>query len=321
MQIKFSGGIYKCRAIFAGLPIGQSRSNAIVMISIFAPSHRAAAVLAAAVFAVAGAAAPAQAQVRLKTHYVISMTGVSVGQIVWFLDIDARHYTASANGKASGVLSVLVNGEGSVVTQGVVLNGRPAPSSFTSNITDDEGKSELRMTFERGVVKEVVTQEPPPTADRVPITNADRRGVSDPLSAMLIPVKAGDDALSTANCNRVLAIFDGRRRYDLELSFKRVDQVTIERGFSGPVLVCGVVLQPKAGYRADSTLVKYVAGRRNMELWFAPISGTSIIAPVRVLMPTLIGTLKIQADQFEAGATPAPVTPPSVTSPVVTSPR
>jgi hypothetical protein len=57
-------------------------------------------------------------------------------------------------------------------------------------------------------------------------------------------------------------------------------------------------------------MVKYVAGRRDMELWFAPIAGTSIMAPVRVLMPTLIGTLRIQADQFEAAAsaaTPVPV--------------
>ena len=47
-----------------------------------------------------------------------------------------------------------------------------------------------------------------------------------------------------------------------------------------------------------------------MELWFAPIAGTSIMAPVRVLIPTLIGTLRIQADQFEAtasAATPVPV--------------
>ena len=142
----------------------------------------------------------------------------------------------------------------------------------------------------------------------MPVTDADRRGVADPLTAMLIP--AGDDALASANCNRVLSIFDGRRRYDLALSFKRIDKVTIERSYSGFVLVCGVILQPIAGYRADSMLVKYVAGRRDMELWFAPIAGTSIIAPIRVLMPTLIGTLEIQADQFEAVASPpSPVTP------------
>ena len=211
------------------------------------------------------------------------MTGVSIGQIVWLVDIGDKRYTTSANGKASGVLSVLVNGEGSVVTQGSVVDGHPAPSNFTSSITDDEGKSELRMTFEDGVVKELVAQEPPPKPDRVPVTDADRRGVADPLTAMLIPVKAGDDALASANCDRVLPIFDGRRRYNLALSFKRIDKVKIERSYSGFVLVCGVILQPIAGYRADSMLVKYVAGRRDMELWFAPIAGTSIIAPIRVI--------------------------------------
>jgi hypothetical protein len=110
--------------------------------------------------------------------------------------------------------------------------------------------------------------------------------------------------MAASDCSRTLKIFDGRRRYNLALSFSRMDKVAIERGYSGPILVCAVVLQPIAGYRADSTIVKYVAGRRNMELWFAPISGTSIIAPLRVLMPTLIGTLKIQADQFEAAASP-----------------
>jgi Protein of unknown function (DUF3108) len=297
---------------------GQSWSNATVMISVFAPRHRAAAaILGALICAIVGASGmPAQAQTRLKSHYVISMTGVSVGQAVWVLDIDDKRYTTTATGKASGVLSVLVNGEGSVVTQGVVANGNLAPSNFTSDIIDDEGKSELRMTFERGVAKELVTQAPPPTADRVPITDTDRRGVVDPLSAMLMPIKAGDDALATANCDRVLAIFDGRRRYDLTLSFKRVDKVKIEGGRFWDVLVCGVVLQPIAGYRADSTLVKYVAGRRNMELWFVPIAGTSIIAPIRVLMSTLIGTLNIQADHFEAGPfTPAVVAPPPNGSP------
>jgi hypothetical protein len=52
-----------------------------------------------------------------------------------------------------------------------------------------------------------------------------------------------------------------------------------------------------------------------MELWFAPIAGTSIMAPVRVLMPTLIGTLKIQADQFAAAAS-APTPVPVETSPL-----
>jgi hypothetical protein len=73
-----------------------------------------------------------------------------------------------------------------------------------------------------------------------------------------------------------------------------------------------VVLKPIAGYRADSMLVKYVGGKSDMEIWFAPITGTTVIAPARVVMPTLIGTLEIAADRFEiAPSRPAAVGEPA----------
>lgn len=268
--------------------------------------------LAALTMLIAAAFDRADAQIRFKAHYTLSMTGVSIGQIVWFVAIGDQRYTTSANGKASGVLSVLVNGEGAVDVRGVMTEGHVLPRFFTSKILDDEGNSQLRMTFDDGVVKELSGSVPPPGTDRVPITDADRRGVSDPLSAMLIP--ANGEPLQPANCNHVLSIFDGRRRYDLTLAYKRVDKVALERSFSGIVLVCSVVLKPIAGYRADSMLVKYVAGRRDMELWFAPVSGTSVMAPIRVSMPTLVGTLEIQADQFD-------ILPPLPEAPATAAPR
>ncbi|HEY1474641.1 MAG TPA: DUF3108 domain-containing protein [Pseudolabrys sp.] len=256
------------------------------------------------------AVGPARAQGKVAAHYSLAMTGVKFGEIVWLIDIGDTLYTTTASGKASGVLSKLVNGEGSVAAQGNIAPDRLNPSSYTSTITDDDGANKLEITFADGVATETITPQPPVYADRLPVTDADRRGTADPLSAVLIPTKLGGGTMAASDCNRTLKIFDGRRRYDLALSYGRMDKIEIERGYSGPALVCSVVLHPIAGYRADSMMVKYVAGRRNMELWFAPIAGTSIIAPVRVLMPTLIGTLRIQADQFEVAAappTPAPV--------------
>jgi hypothetical protein len=210
---------------------------------------------------------------------------------------------------------VLVNGEGSVSAQGGIAADRLNPSSYTSTITDDDGTIKLQMTFADGAATETITPQPPAHADRLPVTDADRRDIADPLSAVLIPTKLGGGTMAASDCNRTLKIFDGRRRYNLTLSFNRMDKVVVERGYSGPILVCSVVLKPIAGYRADSMIVKYVAGRRDMELWFAPIAGTSIMAPVRVLMPTLVGTLKIQADDFEAVASP-PTLAPVETSPL-----
>lgn len=268
--------------------------------------RRAAAVLSGAIVALsmAASALSASAQGRLIAHYTISTAGVSFGRIVWTVDIGETRYTASASGKANGVLSVLVNGEGGVVAHGVMANGRLIPATFVSAIADDEGDAELRMRFENGVVTDLVAPPPAKNPSRVPVTEADRRGVSDPLSAVLIPVEASGDVLASANCNRVLAIFDGRRRYDLVLSFKRIDKVNLKQGFSGLVLVCGVVLHPIAGHRTDSLLVKYVAGRRDMEAWFAPIAGTGVLAPIRLVIPTMLGTLAVSADRFDASMPP-----------------
>jgi hypothetical protein len=249
------------------------------------------------------ASSGALAQGTLSARYTISMANVTIGHVAWSVDIGERLYTATASGKTSGVLAFLVNGDGGVITQGAVENGRLHPSGFISHIVDEDGDTELHISFEDGFAREQIVRGPPPRPDSVPITDIDRRGVADPLSAVLIPAAPGAP-LAAANCDRLLAIFDGRRRYDLALSYKRNDAIKIAQGYAGPVLVCGVALRPIAGYRRDSLLVKYVASRRDMELWFVPLAGTSVLAPIRIAIPTVLGTLKIEADRFQSVATP-----------------
>lgn len=261
----------------------------------------------AAKMTIAGAAAgallfgaAARAETRLDVHYGISMIGVPIGRISWAIHIGDVKYAASADGKASGALTMLVNGEGRVAVRGVIDGGRLTPEFFSSNVTDDGEIAGLQMTFENNAVKTLRVDETLQKSGRIPVSEADRQGVTDPLTAMLIGAPLGETPIAAASCDRVLAIFDGQRRYNLALSFDRIDKLTIGRGYAGPALVCGVVLEPIAGYRADSMLVKYVARRRGMEIWFMPIPGTALVMPVRVVMPTMIGTLKIDADRLEA---------------------
>jgi hypothetical protein len=228
------------------------------------------------------------------------MTRVTIGQIDWHIDIENNSYSTSADGKASGVLSVLINGQGSVVTTGTIVNWHLAPINFTSTIIDEDGKTELQILFSDGIAKESIIQGPRKKPELVAVNDVDRRDVMDPLSAMLITSDAPGGEPESIDCNRVLPIFDGQRRYNLVMTHKRVEKITIERGYSGPALVCNAILQPIGGYRTDSKVVKYIANRRDIELWFVPIAGTSIMAPVQVLVPTLIGTLRIQAEQFAA---------------------
>src|SRR5438105_14037772 len=45
-------------------------------------------------------------------------------------------------------------------------------------------------------------------------------------------------------------------------AFKRMDRVTAEKGYAGPVVVCSVSYEPIAGHRANIPLVKYLSEGR-----------------------------------------------------------
>lgn len=258
--------------------------------------------LCAAAFAATAVAQQPQPQeppppVNLMAHFSITMTHVRVGELNWAVSFAGDNYLASANGKASGVFSVLVKGEGSVTTHGSLMDGHLLPRNSRSVIADEDGAYEVTLTFDNGSLTHVAAKGAPPPEDRVRVTPNLLHNVTDPLSAMLIPY--ADNAFAPANCDRTLRIFDGRRRYNLALTYKRLDKITMKRGYDGKVLVCNVVLRPIAGYKVGSLLVRYLAGKDDLEMWFAPIAGVAVIAPVRALMPTLIGTMDIHADEFE----------------------
>jgi hypothetical protein len=99
-------------------------------------------------------------------------------------------------------------------------------------------------------------------------------------------------------CNRKLAIFDGRMRYDLQLSYKRLDRVRSEKGYQGTVVVCAVTFVPIAGHIPSRPVIKYMVDMRATEAWLAPIAGTRLMVPYQVSLPTPFGQGLMQATQF-----------------------
>ena len=95
-------------------------------------------------------------------------------------------------------------------------------------------------------------------------------------------------------------MFDGRRRFDLKLAFKRIERVKADKGYAGPVVVCAITFQPIAGYRPSSSLVKLLSEGRDIEMALAPIAGTRVLAPFRVTVVHMLGNLVVRADRFEA---------------------
>jgi hypothetical protein len=162
------------------------------------------------------------------------------------------------------------------------------------------------MTINNGVVKDyVVEPSSPPNPERVPITEAHRHGVTDPMTASLIRAAGNGDPLGPEACQRTMSIFDGRMRYDLQIAYKRMDKVKADKGYQGPVVVCALYFSPIAGHIPDRSAIKYLVELREMELWLAPVAGTRILVPFRISIPTPIGLAVLEATQFVSAAVPS----------------
>jgi hypothetical protein len=247
--------------------------------------------------------ADARADSKLEASYAITFARIPVGDATLSADLKESGYTIAMTGRAGGVARMVVNGEASLSARGILKDGRPEPRSFTSRITSEGESQDATTAFEEGNVTEVAVT--PPTDNRgLEVPEADRRGVLDPLSAMLVAVDAASGDLSQDACRRTLPIFDGRQRYDLKLAFKRMDKVSAEKGYAGPVVVCGLNYQPVAGHRASNPLFKYLSDGREMEVVLAPVAGARVLAPFGLSIGSTLASLVIWASRFEATAQP-----------------
>jgi hypothetical protein len=258
-----------------------------------------------AVATISAACAPARAQGKLDAQYSATLAGIPIGKGSWVIDIADKEFSATANGKTTGLLRIFAGGEGTSAAHGTMQGGRLVSTVYSSVIISSKKKDEIRVTTANGNVKEF-TVDPPADNDseRLPITEAHQRGVLDPMTATLMHVAGAGDLLSPEACKHTVSIFDGRLRYDLQFVFKRMDTVKADKGYAGPVVVCAVYFTPIAGYVPSRAAIKYIAKLRDIEIWMAPIAGTRVLVPFRLETPTPIGHAVLEATQFVSVASP-----------------
>ena len=247
----------------------------------------------------------ALAQGRLEARYEATLAGIPVGKGAWTIDVSDDQYVATASGGTSGLLKAFASGTGAGASQGRVVNGALVATNYSASTTTQKKIESIRMILSGGNVKEyAIEPEPPVDPDRIPVTDAQRRGVYDPMTGSLLRVPGSGDPLSPEACRTGAAIFDGRMRYDLKLDYKRMETVKAEKGYQGPVVVCAIYFSPVAGYIPDRAVIKYLTAQRNIEVAFAPLAGTRILVPFRMVIPTPLGSAMLEATQFITSASP-----------------
>ncbi len=241
----------------------------------------------------------AEVQAKLDAEYAATLIGLPIGHISWAVDLQENRFKSAATGSISGFLRLFLDAHGSVAAHGALSSGKPVASKFQLKLLAGKWSDDITIVFSGNKAKETVASaSASPPAEYVPLRDADRVNVSDPMTGLFVYV-AGNGATTVPQaCERTIAIFDGHSRYNLRLNFKRLDMAHPNEGYSGPVVVCSAKFLPVAGYDPKHFLITYLAAQRDVEIWLAPLVGTRLLVPYRASISTPLGVGVLEATKF-----------------------
>jgi hypothetical protein len=244
------------------------------------------------------AAADRGAAASLDIEYSVSLRGLPIGSARLKADVEDERYAIDFSGQVKGLVRLFSDGEASASAAGAAADGKLQPAQYSQYWIEDDDDETIRVAFSGATATDISVEPPVKRPERyVPVTKAHRTDVLDPASAFVWPAPGG---VTPELCDRTLPIFDGRRRFDLELRFSRTE--TFDEGdgsYSGPAVVCAVRYRPIAGHRPNRKSVKEMAANEDIEVWMAS-ADEAMAAPVRIRIGTKFGRVALNAREFSA---------------------
>jgi Protein of unknown function (DUF3108) len=241
--------------------------------------------------ALAQSAQPTQISIR----YNATLSGLYVGSANLRIALTPTAYNIEGSGSLSGVLKNLIGFKLNVNSYGTLSNNAMIPQRYTTEYGTAESSRSIKIDYSRAR-KAIVSTKPPffPSRSRVALRPEHLKRTIDPLSALFLPVKKNQTALAPENCQRLMPVFDGRMRYDLEISSAvlQKSRQTI-RGFSGPVLICQIRFLPIAGYSKPKGGLKKPEKNNQIEIWLTPMGSAGLLIPIKGRLPTPFGMAEI----------------------------
>lgn len=242
------------------------------------------------------------APATLAVDYGINLAGLPIGTARLAGSFEGQRYRADVSAVLTGLVGAITGGQGSAQASGTfasgTLAGSPQPNAFAIATRTAHAGIAVRMALRGGNVTQ--SEVIPPLLDmedRVPITAANKRGIMDPVSALVMPAQGRGELIDPENCNRTLPVFDGATRFNVVLSYGETR--TVEKpGYAGPILVCNARYQAVAGHRPDRPGVRFMEDNRDMSVWLAPVEGTRVLVPLRISVRTTVGTNIIEATRW-----------------------
>jgi hypothetical protein len=231
--------------------------------------------------------------------------GITLGKVDMDVKFAGDKYHAVSNLETSGVVNVFWQS-----TIQATSNGRLAGRQFTPELYDSfytghsEKHQEVSLTYENGYPARLYANPPYPVRG-FEVKPEEKKGSLDPLSAMIF-IASGIGARDGNPCSVKVPIFDGRRRYDIEMANAKKVEITTDNGlYKGPGVECEITYKQISGYSArvlkEANFPKIYARVAT----FAGKDGRTFTIPLRVWAKSPYGTVAAVATALKIdGAAP-----------------
>ena len=237
----------------------------------------------------------------LRASYALSIIGVPIGNADAAASIEPGGYKIDIGLRLSGLAALVTKAKGAATANGVIANGAVLSNAYANTTANANETRTVRMGLASGTVRAVEISPPFLDMDeRVPVTQAHKTSILDPVSALVMSVPAGQPLVGQTACDRTIPVYDGLVRFNVSLFYKGMRNVHA-KGYTGPVSVCSARYTPISGYKLDSQSTRYMAQNRDMEVWLAPMAQVHVVVPYYIKIGTKQGSLVIQAVDFHLG--------------------
>ena len=234
-----------------------------------------------------------------RATYALSIIGLPIGQANAAAALEPDSYKVEIGLRLSGLAALVSKARGAATANGQIANSVVLPAAYANTTANATETRTVRMGLAAGTVRAVDISPPFFDMDgRVPVTEAHKTRIVDPVSALVMSVPQGEPLVGPSACDRTLPVYDGLVRFNVTLTYSGTKQVQT-KGYSGPVTVCSARYTPIAGYKLDSQSTKFMAENRNLEAWLAPVEAAHVVVPYYISVGTKAGTLIIQAVDFQ----------------------
>jgi hypothetical protein len=238
---------------------------------------------------------------RLEVAMTLYAGGITMGH----MDLDATQrggeYHAVSTLQTLGVVNAFWQSEIQATSTGKLGAKNFVPGLYDSFYTGKSGrKQEVSLTYE-GASPPRLYADPAYSTTGFEVKPDETKNTLDPLSAITL-IFSGLGADAGNPCAITAPVFDGRRRYDIEVTKVKDVDVRMDSGlYQGKAMQCDVRYRQISGFRPR--VLKENEKFPVIHAWFvalpSTVAGRDYVVPVRVWAETKYGVLAILANSVK----------------------